>query len=219
MESTCASGFEAVVLVANFICTGPLADGRAMIQPLLDLQPLNTNVSYIPWSEVSYTATYGQPAKTCGQSVSVVPQSPNLYQIDVGALAAAVNHINETIPSDPALYGFVFAFTQYAPDGFKNGPKAGSAFPWREVAMFAQMDGMASTSESVPKIASFGKNFRDLLQKTSGRDKPEVYTHFAHGDEGAVAWYGEDNDNRLRMLKSRYDPASILSFYNSVETD
>jgi hypothetical protein len=55
-----------------------------------------------------------------------------------------------------------------------------------------------------------------MLQKISGRRDLQVYTNFAHGDEGAAAWYSEENLPRLRQLKSKYDPVSLFSFYNPV---
>jgi hypothetical protein len=68
----------------------------------------------------------------------------------------------------------------------------------------------------VPTIDSFGRTFRDLLQKSSGREQLEVYTNFAHGDEGPVAWYTEAHVLRLKELKRKYDPGSLFSFYNPV---
>lgn len=79
------------------------------------------------------------------------------------------------------------------------------------------MDGIAMKPDDIPTIDAFGKRLRDVLQKSSGKSRLEVYTHFAHGDEGAAAWYGDDNVLRLRELKKQYDPAGVFSFYNSVD--
>jgi hypothetical protein len=69
---------------------------------------------------------------------------------------------------------------------------------------------------NVPAIDSFGRTLRDMLQNISGRDELQVYTHFAHGDEGAATWYSRANIPRLKELKRRYDPNSFFSFYNPV---
>lgn len=68
-------------------------------------------------------------------------------------------------------------------------------------------------------IDSFGRMFRDRLQTISGMDQLHVYMNFAHGDEGAVAWYSTANIPRLRALKQRFDSGSIFSFYNPVTQD
>ncbi|KAF2792080.1 FAD-binding domain-containing protein [Melanomma pulvis-pyrius CBS 109.77] len=204
------------IIVTNIIYTGPLTTGHSIIQPLLNLQPLNTNISYIPWSEAPFAATYGGPANNCGKPTIMVPHAVNLYQVDTKALCDAVDYLNQTVPKDPALQSFVFAFTQYSQAGFKATEKKKSAFPWRDVVMYAQMDGIAMKADDVPAIDAFGKGFRDLLQKSNRKSKLEVYTHFAHGDEGAAAWYGEENVSRLRKLKKQYDPQGLFSFYNPV---
>lgn len=43
-----------------------------------------------------------------------------------------------------------------------------------------------------------------------------MYMHFAHGDEGAAAWYSAAHVQRLRQLKRKYDPKSLFKFYNPV---
>lgn len=65
-------------------------------------------------------------------------------------------------------------------------------------------------------VDSFGRTFRDMLLKISGKDQLEVYTNFAYGDEGPVAWYTEKNVPRLIELKKKYDPDSLFSFFNPV---
>lgn len=125
------------MIVVNVIYTGPLSTGRTLIQPLLDLNPLNPNISYIPWSEVTNVATYGGPASNCGKSTTVIPHAVNLYQIDVQALSKAVDYVNDTVPRVPALQSFVIAFTQYAQEGFRAGNRTESAFPCRDVVMYA----------------------------------------------------------------------------------
>jgi fumiquinazoline A oxidase len=82
-----------------------------------------------------------------------------------------------------------------------------------------QFDGVAKTPDQVPIINFFGKTFRDMLLNISGRPQLEVYTNFAHGDEGAVAWYSAANVPTLRALKKIYDPDSLFSFYNSVNAN
>jgi len=82
-----------------------------------------------------------------------------------------------------------------------------------------QFDGVAKTPDQIPIVNSFGKTFRDKLLKISGRTHLDVYTNFAHGDEGAVAWYSAANVPALRALKEIYDPHSLFSFYNSVDAN
>lgn len=81
------------------------------------------------------------------------------------------------------------------------------------------IDGIVSNPEDALIIERFGSTFRNLLHKSSGKEHLSVYTHFAHGDEGAKAWFSEANIPKLRALKQKYDPDSLFSFYNSVWKD
>jgi fumiquinazoline A oxidase len=126
-----------LLIIANIIYAGPLSEGEAIIQPLLELNPQNPNISYIPWNDVPYAANYGAPAKSCGGNESVVPYSLNLYQIDIEGLSAAVNFLNDSAAKMPALQNGIVAFTQYSIYGFQlNGSKY-SSYPWRDVAVYA----------------------------------------------------------------------------------
>lgn len=60
------------------------------------------------------------------------------------------------------------------------------------------------------------RNVRARFQATSGYDKLHAYTNFAQGDEGPGAWYGSVNLNRLRALKSKWDPDGVFNNFNPV---
>ncbi|OCK73149.1 Glucooligosaccharide oxidase [Lepidopterella palustris CBS 459.81] len=210
---------EELLIVANVIYAGPLDEGKSLIKPLLDLNPQNTNISYLPWKDISNAANYGAPARSCLESTTSVPYAVNLYQVDVKGLSAAVDFLDDTVANTPALQAFVIALTQYATYGFQQHAADSSAFPYRDVAIFAQIDITVSRPQDLLTIDSFGRTFRDRLQQISGKDHLEVYTNLAHGDEGAAAWYSRNNVPRLRELKKRYDPGRLFEFYNPVDRD
>jgi hypothetical protein len=119
------------------IYAGPLAEGKALIQPLLNLQPQNLVTSYLPWKDIPDTSNYGAPGKNCAMaSLTYIPHSLNLYQIDVSGLSAAVNLLNQSITQTPALQGLLAVFTQYAPYGFQLHPQNSSSFPHRDVISY-----------------------------------------------------------------------------------
>lgn len=105
---------------------------------MLDLNPQNLNISYLPWKDVPDAADYGEPGKNCRLiNQSSIPYEVNLYQIDVGALISAMNFVNDSIPTTPALQNSLIAFTQYAPYGFQLYADNSSAFPYRDVIFYA----------------------------------------------------------------------------------
>lgn len=124
-------------MTANVVYLGPLADGKAIIQPLMDLNPQRNNISYVPWYEVAATANFGQVAASCdAPRRETVPYSLNLYDMDVDALVAEVANFNQTVASTPALQGTLLVFSQYAQYGFQQHPASSSSYPWRDVAVF-----------------------------------------------------------------------------------
>ncbi|KAG9235758.1 hypothetical protein BJ875DRAFT_482938 [Amylocarpus encephaloides] len=206
---------QQLLIIANIIYAGPLSKGQALIQPLLDLHPFNLNITYLPWKDIPDSANYGFPAQSCTQTgMTSIPYTVNLYQINFDVLIAATKFLSDSFLTTPALRGSLIAFTQYAPHGFQLYSDKSSAFPHRDVILYVQLEGAVLNPTDSPAIDSFGQNFRDLLQQSSGRK--DVYTHFANGDEGPVAWYSARNVRRLRALKALYDKEGVFSFYNPV---
>jgi hypothetical protein len=64
-------------------------------------------------------------------------------------------------------------------------------------------------------VSDFADKNRQNLVKTSGFSELELYTTYAHGDEGAEVWY-RDSLPRLRELKKKYDPENRFRFFNPI---
>ena len=54
------------------------------------------------------------------------------------------------------------------------------------------------------------------MTAASGFSSQVVYVNFAHGDEGPAVWYGARKLRRLGLLKNRWDPRGLFSFYNAI---
>lgn len=65
-------------------------------------------------------------------------------------------------------------------------------------------------------IASFVENARAELNATSGNKELSVYVNYAHGDEGAAAWYSQRKLPQLKHLKKTWDAKGLFSFTNPV---
>lgn len=111
-------------------------EGQRLIEPFLDLQPTNTNISYLPWQDIQNTSFYGLTVKGCVPGVDHIPYSVNLYEIDVDSLINVVNFMNQSMSQTPALQACDMAFTQYAPHGFGLYADDSSAFPFRDVIVY-----------------------------------------------------------------------------------
>jgi len=121
----------------NAIYAGPVQDGTKSIEPFLNLHPLNLNISYLPWKDVSDAALYGGIAANCKVNPYYVPYAANLYQINVDNLIQVANLMNDTVPQHPALQGTLITFTQYSAHGFEQYGANHSAFAHRRQTTFA----------------------------------------------------------------------------------
>lgn len=65
-------------------------------------------------------------------------------------------------------------------------------------------------------MTSFLENARDELNATSGNTQLSVYVNYAHGDEGAEAWYSSRKLSQLKTLKEKWDPEGLFNFTNPV---
>ncbi|PHH89658.1 hypothetical protein CDD83_5576 [Cordyceps sp. RAO-2017] len=220
LSITLAVGYDpklgGLFLIGNFIYAGPRAQGLDLIQPFLDLKPLNVSISTVEWKDVPAKAVYGHTLAGCTPGAHYVPFAANLYRVDVPSLVSLANYMDEAMSADPALRSTIIAWAQYAPHGFQRHADASSAFPHRDAVVFAQIDGFAEQAAQVPALARFGRDLRRRLQRASGRDALAVYAHFAHGDEAPEAWYSASRLARLRALKAVYDPENLFSYYNPV---
>ncbi|KAH7320279.1 hypothetical protein B0I35DRAFT_431078 [Stachybotrys elegans] len=205
-----------IVLIANFIYAGPQARGRRLIKPFLDLGPINLSITTVTWSDLPRVAVYGLPYAGCRGGSLYVPQSLNLYRIDVANIASVVNYMKRRMAAEPSLQSLFVAWAQYSQYGFAKFSDDSSAFPHRDAVAFVQIDGFAMDPSQVSSVNEFGKEIRDRFQRGSGRRDLSVYVNFAHGDEPAKAWYSSRKLPKLRELKRRYDPNSSFSFYNPI---
>lgn len=65
-------------------------------------------------------------------------------------------------------------------------------------------------------VSSFCTTQRTRFQATSGFEELSVYVNYAHGDEGANAWYSQRKMAKLSSLKQTWDPKQLFSWYNPV---
>lgn len=132
-----AAAMGGMVIIANFIYAGPQTVGVELIQPFLDLQPVNVNISTIPWANIPSQSFYGGIAEGgCSPGAYYVPYALNVYQIDVSNLVQVFNYMNETMAADETLQGVAIAWQQYSQYGYQLQPDSSSAWPYRDVVAF-----------------------------------------------------------------------------------
>lgn len=127
-----------LMIAVNFIYAGPQEQGTSLIQPFLDLQPLNLSISTVAWEDIPTVAGYGAILKIgCAPGVYYVPNSVNLFQVDVPNLVRVVDYMNIKMAASNILAtGASIVWQQYAPHGFHLQKQDSSAFPHRDTVAF-----------------------------------------------------------------------------------
>jgi fumiquinazoline A oxidase len=129
-----------IVVEANFVYAGPLQEGQQLIQPFLNLQPYDVNITMIEWQDIPSSILYGATSLGCSPEVTsayLVPYGVNFYQIDVDALINLVNFMSTSMAATPAVQTALVSLSQYAPFGFQLLSEDSSAYPYRNVVIFA----------------------------------------------------------------------------------
>lgn len=121
----------------GFIYAGSPGDGKRLIQPFLDLQPTNVNISTVRWQDIPRATLFGATTQGCIPGINYVPHSVNLYEVNVESLTNVVNFMRDSMSVTPQVQSAVVALSQYAPFGFQEHADASSAYPYRDVVMYA----------------------------------------------------------------------------------
>ncbi|KAL9639612.1 MAG: hypothetical protein Q9204_001022 [Flavoplaca sp. TL-2023a] len=127
---------------------------------------------------------------------------------------------NEKIRQHPILGGTRVVLEGYAVQGVKSFPSGDSAFPFRDENILTAFDAVFDTPDD--PLIEFAKTWRDetvaLWNAGQAGRKPTAYVNYASGYESLEAMYGYEpwRLDRLRELKSQYDPDNKFAWYNPI---
>ncbi|KAI9725824.1 MAG: hypothetical protein M1828_002453 [Chrysothrix sp. TS-e1954] len=203
---------EKSMLIVNGQFAGGIRKAREVLQPLLDLQPFNLNITSLPWKDASGAAVYGLIAEGCvpkGETDFAV----NLQHINVSSLIEVTNFMNESQSRSALLQSSLLSISQIGSHGFRLRPQSSAVFPHRETIAYLQVQGTVPNATAGPTVNAWGRQIRHIAQLGSGSRALRAYVNYAQGDEGDAAWYSAENLPRLKRLKRRYDPMMLFSHY------
>ncbi|KAK7916853.1 hypothetical protein PG985_010461 [Apiospora marii] len=189
---------------------GPHAAAAPYLAQLAALGPTKWHNETVGWNGMTQAAGFGQTfAKACRGGKYTNHWTAGLRRTDVPTWSAVYAGLARWSATRPWVRGSVI-LQRYNAGVTKQLPEAQQGvYPWRDIGtlvlMKATYDGPAHDAE----VADFFEPWRKEIYRTSGFDAPRVYINYAHGDEGAGAWYGPSLA-RLRALKREWDPQNRL---------
>ena len=110
---------------------GPLEEGLALIQPLIDLGPLEQNITMIPWKDIETTAHFGADPLSCIKGNFHSVWGLNLYQIDVPTLMSALEYMDTVYAQYPVFRASFLAIDMYASRVVESVADDSTAYPYR----------------------------------------------------------------------------------------
>ncbi|PSR81486.1 hypothetical protein BD289DRAFT_372588 [Coniella lustricola] len=210
-------GTEQLALVINANFLGPPGIAAQYLEPLSDLMPLRHEVLNVHWSDVFATSYFGIPdTKACGRNQHVNMRSVGARRTDPATLVKFLDHLQKFTKTNPNVQTAMMIH-RFANDRVLEAAETDeSSYPHRDISMHIQLECEFEDVTQDSQVDKFLDEARSLLTAVSGFQKPAVYVNFAHGDEGPAAWYGQENLEKLSVLKREWDPKNLFGFYNSI---
>ncbi|EFQ34776.1 hypothetical protein CGRA01v4_01721 [Colletotrichum graminicola] len=193
----------------------------AYTQPFRDIGPISSTTesgTYLDLAAWTFIALDSIPCQKSGLNNPRFPIYVESYNIE--AQRKAYDLFASSIRGDLPFTNSLFMFEGYSVQGVKAIESDSTAFAYRgDNLLFAPLitytPGGAELDE---QAAALGNQLRDIIHEGSGRTDQHVYLNYAFGNESPKEWYGSEEwrQDRLKSLKTKYDPNGRFSFYGPI---
>lgn len=205
-------------ILFNVVYYGPEDKGRAFLAPFLANKPVVTSISYIDAKEIIPTSLFGKwwdPA--CKKKNYVNTYTVGLKQIDIPTFDRHFSDMAAYYARYPQAQSSTIYYETFPTQGVRAVPQGFSAYPssHREIQTHVLSTYNYNDQSIDADVNAFARSNRDMFAKASGFSELELYTTYAHGDEGPEVWY-RDSLLQLRSLKQKYDPDNRFRFFNPI---
>jgi hypothetical protein len=184
--------------------------------PLNAINPLNVTSGVIDTTELNRLAgaAYGTPNCGNGANIMLFPIATETYN------TTALRTAFDLYSAYPAWLSNSFVLLEgYSTAAVHAVPAANTAYPDRfnnllVAPLILYQPGLGGSEEEALEL---GENVRKALLEGSGGPL-HAYVNYARGDESLEAIYGYETWrlDRLRWLKSKYDPYGKFDYYNPI---
>ncbi|KAJ4287778.1 hypothetical protein N0V90_012482 [Kalmusia sp. IMI 367209] len=206
-------------ILFNAVYYGPEADGRKLLAPFINNNPLVTNITYVNAIDVIPYSLFGRwNDPTCAKNKQLSIYTVGTKTIDVPTYSQLFADMGAFFQKTPAIRTGTTIYLETLPNqAVKAAPDGFSAYPkvHREILTHVLMTFVNSDRSVDTAVSDFANKKRTDLTKTSGFSDLEIYSTYGHGDEGPEVWY-RDSLPRLKTIKQKYDPQNRFRFYNPI---
>lgn len=208
------------ILMYIIIYDGPSSKARDYAKPLHDFSPLSVSAGESSMPGLAAVTIMSEDDVSCAKGLSTQRFPIGLKTFHVPSVRKVYEEMERTMRQTPELSGTVFLLEGYSTQGVQAVDERTTAFPHRaDRLLITSYVGYLPNATVDPIAQRFGENMRRFLLE--GGDDPgrlRAYVNYAHGDEPLQAVYGWDDWRleKLRALKSKWDPDHRMRFYNPI---
>ncbi|KAI0182686.1 hypothetical protein EV127DRAFT_465415 [Xylaria flabelliformis] len=187
-------------------------------KPFHELGPTTMGAGSGTYLDVPRWIGWDDDAAPCQHSGLANTRYPiDIQSYNVQSMRKLYDLFTDVTKKTPELNGSHFLFEGYSLKGVKAVPSESTAYPFRDDNLLVApvISWVPSGQDIAQKAINFGKSLRQILYEGTGRSELHTYVNYAFGDETLMNWYGYDKQrqDRLLVLKNKYDPHHKFSFY------
>ncbi|KAK9794409.1 putative FAD-binding PCMH-type domain-containing protein [Seiridium cardinale] len=207
-------------VTSNWAYLGPEEEGREAFQPVLDLDPIISDIQAYTWENLIQTVAGGSDAYLCLPDQIRDVYGVNTRNISASTYEAVFQKASAFFTNLPDARGGMIRMAMLPNQATVAVPDDETAYPWRDTLAYVDIvvSWPDTNSTTAAMIDSFGREVRDDFAATSGYPSLAVYINIAHGDESLEAIYGASKLPRLAALKRTWDPQNAFAFEKALPT-
>ncbi|KAG4025711.1 hypothetical protein MFRU_052g00300 [Monilinia fructicola] len=216
LQANWDDNFGGLNIVVTVEWIGSMQEALNIFAPFISLQPIQQNITQIPWYDLYDNISAGDSKMICEGGTNTSIWAANLYSIDIPTFLQTFQDLAKFYSAYPDSRTSIWDIEKFANPITLSIPDDETAYPHRNTTIYTFLDLQINNKSQSDEINAFGASFQSAFAAASGYDGLRVYVNYGHA-EGEEVWYTEQKLPRLKALKKRYDPEELFSHYNPVK--
>lgn len=201
---------------------GTTAVNPAYTKPFHDIGPISIEAESGTYKDLARWTQIAIDSAPCQKAGLANPRFPAyIKEYNVSAQRLAYDAFAANVSGDSPFSSSIFMFEAYPVQGVQAIDSDSAAFAFRSDNILSAplITYTPAGNELDERAAELGNKLRDIVHKGSGSDELHTYVNYAFGNESPRNWYGYEQwrQDRLKMLKKKYDPEDRFNFFAPVE--
>ncbi|KAI0469320.1 Glucooligosaccharide oxidase [Xylaria cf. heliscus] len=207
---------EAQILV-NWVYIGPEDKGRELIAPVLNLNPVVTDIRMVQYNTLVDVALFGLGRSICADTY-IDGYGVNYRNLSSSTFQGIFQTLSDFYVDHPDGRDSTVELEIFANEAVAAVADDATAYPWRDTKGYALISFSWNSSATQEAGRVTAHEVRSSFVETSGYDDLAVYVSYTQGDETLSQIFG-GNLPRLTQIKKKWDPNNVFRFYHALPTE